>query len=333
MAVQVKLVHLVSIIINIISLLFLLKETAASMAKTGCPKTCGNIAIVYPFGIGKGCYLDKRFEITCNNSFNPILHLNQMRDAEVLDMSLEHLRIRVQTRPFCYTNYTSEGERYAQFTSAPMEPFSFSHTENKFIGIGCDIFAYIGNSNSTNSTIKNYISGCVSVCNGEGWSWSDTNYSCSGIGCCQTTFPSDLSNIVLRVGNMSVWHEASNWTSNHCSILLIAEKNFSEFHQFEISFSNQKKYFYPAVINWEIGNKCCLEAEKGGDYTCGSNSGCVNSEKGSGYRCRCNPGYSGNPYLPDGCIGIFLYSWLGTWMYSITTTLVRSLIVGDLSLV
>ena len=75
--------------ITIISLLFSLKETAASMAKSGCPETCGNVSIVYPFGIGKGCYLDKRFEITCNNSSlpHPIFHLGEENEAEVLHVS------------------------------------------------------------------------------------------------------------------------------------------------------------------------------------------------------------------------------------------------------
>ena len=129
---------------------------------------------------------------------------------------------------------------------------------------------------------------------------------------------------------MSIWQEAKDWSSNQCSIVLIAENNFSGFHQFDISFSNQNmKYFYPAVLKWEIGNKSCHETQKRGDYACGRNSHCINSKKGSGYRCLCNPGYRGNPYLPDGCIGMFLYSWLGIWMYCIATTLVTSLIIGD----
>ncbi|RVW81546.1 Wall-associated receptor kinase 2 [Vitis vinifera] len=257
--------------ITIISLLFSLKETAASMAKPGCPETCGNVSIVYPFGIGKGCYLDKRFEITCNNSSlpHPIFHLGEENEAEVLHVS------------------------------------GLFYTENKFISIGCDTFAYIGDSNTTNSIVKNYISGCVSVCNGQGWSWLDTNYSCSGIGCCQTTFPEDLSIFEIRIGNMSTWADGGDWPSNQCSLILIAEKNFSEFRQFDVSFSNvNKTYFYPSVLNWAIGNKSCHEARKRGDYACASNSRCVNSKKGSGYTCQCNSGYRGNPYLPDGCVDV-----------------------------
>ncbi|KAL6332364.1 hypothetical protein AAG906_004934 [Vitis piasezkii] len=295
MVMQMIQVLVFTILISIISLLFSLMETSASMAKPGCPETCGNVSIVYPFGIGKGCYLDKRFEITCSNSSlpRPIVQLDEENEAERLDF------------PICYVNYTSEGQSYAEFSYAPMEPFSYSHTENKFIGIGCDIFAYIGYSNTTNSINSSYISGCVSVCNGQGWSWLDTNYSCSGIGCCQTTFPEDLSIFDIRIGNMSTWPDGRDWPSNQCSLVLIAENNFSEFHQFDVSFSNvNKKYFYPSVLNWAIGNKSCHEARKRGDYACASNSRCVNSKKGSGYTCQCNSGYRGNPYLPDGCVDV-----------------------------
>ena len=101
---------------------------------------------------------------------------------------------------------------------------------------------------------------------------------------------------VMRLGNMSTWPDGRDWPSNQCSLVLIAENNFSEFHQFDVSFSNvNKTYCYPSVLNWAIGNNSCHEAQKRGDYACGSNSRCVNSKKGSGYTCQCNSGYRGNP--------------------------------------
>ncbi|RVW30831.1 Wall-associated receptor kinase 2 [Vitis vinifera] len=271
MVMQMIQVLVFTILISIISLLFSLMETSASMAKPGCPETCGNVSIVYPFGIGKGCYLDKRFEITCNNSSlpHPLFHVDEENEAEVLYMSLEYMRIKDWTSPVCYANYTSEGQSYALFSIAPMEPFSYSHTENKFIGIGCDIFAYIGYSNTTNSINNSYISGCVSVCNGQGWSWLDTNYSCSGIGCCQTTFPEDLSIFDIRIGNMSTWPDGRDWPPINVALSSLLR----------ITSLNSTNLTSLSPIN----------------------SRCVNSKKGSGYTCQCNSGYRGNPYLPDGC--------------------------------
>ncbi|KAL6198511.1 hypothetical protein ACLB2K_028300 [Fragaria x ananassa] len=37
----------------------------------GCPGQCGNLTVPYPFGIGEGCYLRERFNITCNESSQP----------------------------------------------------------------------------------------------------------------------------------------------------------------------------------------------------------------------------------------------------------------------
>ncbi|RVW81538.1 Wall-associated receptor kinase 2 [Vitis vinifera] len=129
---------------------------------------------------------------------------------------------------------------------------------------------------------------------------ADTNYSCSGIGCCRLLFRGSF-HLDIRTGNMSTWPDGRDWPSNQCSLVLIDENNFSEFHQFDVSFSNvNKTYFYPSVLNWAIGNNSCHEAQKRGDYACGSNSRCVNSKKGSGYTYQCNSGYRGNPYLPDG---------------------------------
>lgn len=315
-------VHLVAIVISSISLLLLNEAEATSMTKPGCREKCGNVSIIYPFGIGKGCYLDKDFEVMCKTSSNtlpyPVIRPYprvENFEVEVLYMSLDLLRIRDWTSQICYTNFTDGTSTYARIFFESMESFSYSHAQNNFIAIGCDIYAYIGNYNATSynsspsSILKNYISGCVSVCHSQGWSRpSRTNYSCSGIGCCQATFPDDLSSFEIIVGNMSTWPDHGDWPSNQCSLVLIAEKSFSEFYEFDVSPSSMNKtYFYPAILNWGIGNNSCYEARRKGDYVCGSNSRCVNSRKGSGYSCQCKSGYTGNPYLQVGCIGIYIF--------------------------
>ncbi|KAI4323917.1 hypothetical protein L6164_023490 [Bauhinia variegata] len=38
------------------------------LALPGCLDTCGNLPIIYPFGIGLNCSLEPRFDLTCENS-------------------------------------------------------------------------------------------------------------------------------------------------------------------------------------------------------------------------------------------------------------------------
>ncbi|KAK0604140.1 hypothetical protein LWI29_012441 [Acer saccharum] len=60
-----------------------------------CPNKCGNISISYPFGIGKHCYKNKWFEITCQNQSSnlqqvPILHAYQLK---ILNLSNSEVRV------------------------------------------------------------------------------------------------------------------------------------------------------------------------------------------------------------------------------------------------
>ena len=52
-----------------LSLLLVLILVSADLtaSTSSCPSHCGNISIPYPFGIGKGCYLNEWFAIQCNN--------------------------------------------------------------------------------------------------------------------------------------------------------------------------------------------------------------------------------------------------------------------------
>jgi hypothetical protein len=49
--------------------------SAAELARARCPSACGDVAILYPFGIGLGCFR-QGFELVCDkNTTSPRLFL------------------------------------------------------------------------------------------------------------------------------------------------------------------------------------------------------------------------------------------------------------------
>ena len=64
---------------------------------------------------------------------------------------------------------------------------------------------------------------------------------------------------------------------------------------------------YDIVIRWAITNSTCQQAVRNNsNYACRSlNSYCLHVIHGKtfmGYRCNCSSGFTGNPYISDGCV-------------------------------
>ncbi|XP_034697218.1 wall-associated receptor kinase 1-like [Vitis riparia] len=209
-------VHLITIII---SLVFIAQEAGASPTKPGCPEKCGNITIPYPFGMGKGCYLNRDFEITCNLSSNPPRPL-LLQEVQLLQISEDSLRINDIARRSCFNNQSGVTDSLNVTYKLPHH-FSYSHTRNKFIAIGCDIFAFIMEYNSTT-----YTTGCSSLClNDKNISGGFPSSACSGISCCRNYLQTDITSFNLRIRSINMI--TPGWTYEPCSLAFIAERNFS----------------------------------------------------------------------------------------------------------
>ncbi|XP_010256322.1 PREDICTED: putative wall-associated receptor kinase-like 16 [Nelumbo nucifera] len=287
-------------------LLHLILLTASASAfpgtKPGCQKSCGEVSIPYPFGVGNdtNCFRDSEFQLVCNISYHPPVLM--YGDFPVLNISLLSGEMTLQTK-ISEDCYYENGKNSADDSSIKTlsDAFRFSYTRNKFTAIGCDTIAFM--SDTELATI--FGSGCISWClnteNGE--------RSCDGKGCCQTEIPKNLETFYMSLDSFSNYTN-SRWKYTRCSYAFLADKEWFKFLESDIwNFSKRIESNFDkvprtqVVVDWAIRNQSCKEAQKvdPASYACKENSHCSDSSNGPGYLCYCKYGYQGNPYLPGGC--------------------------------
>jgi interleukin-1 receptor-associated kinase 1 len=302
----------------------LLSPAAAAVR---CPEECGVVKIPYPFGIGRGCYLetagdggDEPFNVTCSNlDADGALQpgpIPKVAGLQVLDIDVAGGRMRVyswvNSRCRNYTSPSTVDENILGYDSAT---FRVSGTENVLTVVGCDVLAYIGTQER--GVENRYVAGCNASCprggvrrppssmmanNGGGIS------ACDGTdGCCQTTIQRGIRSFVPSfVANGEDRPDGSGSGGSPCRYAFLVER---EKFKFRTSYVSNRELAgaagkrLPLVLDWAVGNKSCLVAQKDkATYACLSdNHECVNSTNGPGYLCKCKTGYRGNPYRKNGC--------------------------------
>ena len=103
---------------------------------------------------------------------------------------------------------------------------------------------------------------------------------------------------------LKITHKSGS--SIHAALPLLSKKTSSISPQIILSVYETMKLF-PWLWIGRLVNETCEVARNKANYVCGGNSTCIdlNPNNRSGYRCNCMVGYGGNPYLKDGCQGIF----------------------------
>ncbi|KAJ1257923.1 hypothetical protein BS78_10G033900 [Paspalum vaginatum] len=290
-----------------------------SVALPNCLDKCpnGNVSIPYPFGIGKDCFLNQDFNVTCDQNGRAFITTGEQQYAdslgannmssEVLSVDLLNGEARIRNSISWTCNYNSTDPDYGPYVLISLaDSLKVSYTKNKFTAIGCATVATIVGSEVPHMVQDewHYTTACASFCDSLGG--ISQSPECDGMGCCQTSIPANLSAFRFNfVQDDAVLYNPFAQPFSPCSSAFVVE---ADSFSFDPSYVLSNQFItnhgdVPLVLDWRVSNETCEKTNKSSPlYAClAMNSTCIDTTNGVGHRCNCSSGYEGNPYLVGGC--------------------------------
>ncbi|KAJ1256037.1 hypothetical protein BS78_K099900 [Paspalum vaginatum] len=307
-------------VVSFLHLLPTLTPVAAATSGPGCLSKCGNLSIPYPFGTDGdhgNCSWHGLFSLTCDKRFGPPRLYTG--NVSVLSISLEagEMVVAGSYSQIC-PNYSSSSNGRSAGSATHNTPFLISAARNEFTANGCNTEAYLQGREDWS-----YYTGCITYCVSLEEAAQDGE-ECAGLGCCQTSISGNLTVMEVTWRDPTPVQGSSNPSSSNdistCSYAFIAEKGWQDIGSDDGADNFTTRYGETTdqkpirvVLDWAIRDdgSCLLSADKGATpesataSACVSDhSHCVNATQGDGYLCNCSQGYTGNPYVANGCKNI-----------------------------